>query len=127
MMENYETKSRMFLSKGEIAIGIKDTPDSQSVIDNRTSIGYILFHTRKDEGQHLFVVDSVSGIVGKDKIGDIYPNMNTTGRYIVVRFRQDFELPPNMLHSSKMPFEPKTRYDSQFSTLDALKAQCGLQ
>lgn len=127
MMENYETKSRMFLSKGEIAIGIKDTPDSQSVIDNRTSIGYILFHTRKDEGQHLFVVDSVSGIVGKDKIGDIYPNMNTTGRYIVVRFRPDFELPPNMLHSSKMPFEPKTRYDSQFSTLDALKAQCGLQ
>lgn len=121
MMERYEDKSRLFLPNGTIAVGLKDTLDSKNIIQNMDSIGYILFHQRKDANQHLFVVDGVSGVIGRDKTGGVYANVRTTDKYLLVRFRPNFELPSNLLHSSKMEFEPRTRYDSQFASLDALQ------
>lgn len=121
MMEYFETKSRLFLPQGVIAVGLKNTPDSQSIIDNRDSIGYVLFHIRKDERQHLFVVDSASRIVGRDQIGGVFSNIKTTDRYLIVRFRPELELPSDMLHSSKIPYEKIARYDSQLATLEDLR------
>lgn len=121
MMENFESKSRSFLSQGVLAVGLKDTLDSQSIIDNMGGIGYVLFHTRKDEGQHLYVVDNASRIVGRDQIGDAYANVRTTERYLLVQFRSELELPSDMLHSSKVPYERSTRYDSQLAALEDLQ------
>lgn len=121
MMEYFEKKSRLFLSQGVIAVGLKNTSDSQSIIDNIDSIGYILFHIRKDERQHLFVVDNASRIVGRDQIGDVFSNIKTTDRYLIVRFRPELELPSDMLHSSKVHYEKNARYDSQLAALGDLR------
>ena len=49
------------------------------------SIGYVLFHTRKDVAQHLFRVKNARLVksLGELPIG-IYKNVNTTDIYVVV-------------------------------------------
>ena len=75
MMEQYDVRSRNFLSSGVIAVALKDTQESNEVLDNIQNIRYMLFHARKDEGKHLFGVDRIS-IVAKDKVdGSIYKTM----------------------------------------------------
>ena len=76
MMENYNNKSEKFLPSGSIAVALKDTPESKEIIDNIHNIGYILFHIRKDEGKHLFIVEknSIVDIDGIEK--GIYKTTN---------------------------------------------------
>jgi hypothetical protein len=56
MMENYDAKCKNFLSAGVIAVALKDTLESKEIIENLFKIRYILFHTWKEEGKHLFMV-----------------------------------------------------------------------
>ncbi|MCD8387536.1 MAG: LlaJI family restriction endonuclease [Bacteroidales bacterium] len=120
MMENYKDRHKFFLGSGVIAIGLKDSEDSQLIIDNLSSIGYLLFHTRKDEGQHLFSVMQVSRPMLLSEIGEVYPNVKTGIKYIIVNFNNDFELMANNIHSKLISYNPKTRYDSQYTTIDLL-------
>lgn len=121
MMESYGAKSVKFLENGKLAVGIKPTKDSMRIVENRANIGYILFHTRKDEGQHLFAVEEVSEIKYKDELGDIYTNISTAGMYVVVTLNIE-ELNCDNVHSSNKEFDGKSeRYDSQYATMEELK------
>lgn len=121
MMESYGAKSVKFLENGKLAVGIKPTKDSMRIVENRANIGYILFHTRKDEGQHLFAVEEVSEIKYKDELGDIYTNISTAGMYVIVTLNIE-ELNCDNVHSSNKEFDGKSeRYDSQYATMEELK------
>jgi hypothetical protein len=120
MLENYDTRCVKFLEKGILAVGIKSTKDSMRIVENRANIGYILFHIRKDEGQHLFAVEDVSEIKYKTELGDAYPNITTADMYVVVTLKVD-ELNCDNVHSSKKEFDGKSeRYDSQYATMEEL-------
>lgn len=121
MMENFADKCVKFLPYGKVAIGIKYSKDSMAIVEHLSEIGYILFHTRKDVGQHLFVINGDITVVDTEELGnDIYKNVNTTEMYAVVPF-ETIELDSSNLHSSKKSFTPKTRYDAQFEELNNLQ------
>lgn len=120
MLEKYDARCVKFLEKGILAVGIKSTKDSMRIVENRTNIGYILFHTRKDEGQHLFAVEGVSEIKYKTELGDAYPNITTADMYVVVTLKVD-ELNCDNVHSARKEFDGKSeRYDSQYATMEEL-------
>ena len=120
MMENYDIKCVNFLENGKLAIGIKPTKDSMCIVENRANIGYVLFHTRKDEGQHLFAVKDVSEIKYQDELDGVYPNIKTVGMYVIVTLNTK-ELDCDNVHSSKKEFDGKSeRYDSQYATMEEL-------
>ena len=121
MMENFADKCVKFLPYGKVAIGIKYSKDSMAIVEHLSEIGYILFHTRKDVGQHLFAINGDITVVDTEELGnDIYKNVNTTEMYAVVPF-ETIELDSSNLHSSKKSFTPKTRYDAQFEELKNLQ------
>ena len=121
MMENFADKCVKFLPYGKIAIGIKYSKDSMAIVEHLSEIGYILFHTRKDEGQHLFAINGDITVVDAEELGsDVYKNVGTTEMYAVVPFEK-IELDSSHLHSNKKSFTPKTRYDAQFEELNNLQ------
>lgn len=122
MMEMFANKSSNFLSTGKIAIALKDTSDGKLISDNLNNIHYILFHTRKDEGQHLYKVKGTCAIVDESTLDNsIYKNMKTSSTYILVNFESQEELDSSMLHSSKRGYIGKTtRYDSQYADYNDL-------
>ena len=121
MMENFADKCVKFLPYGRIAIGIKYSKDSMAIVEHLSEIGYILFHTRKDKGQHLFAINGDITVVDTEELGnDVYKNVGTTEMYAVVPFKT-IELDSSKLHSSKKSFTPKTRYDAQFEELNNLQ------
>ena len=121
MMENFADKCVKFLPYGRIAIGIKYSKDSMAIVEHLSEIGYILFHTRKDVGQHLFAINGDITVVDTEELGsDVYKNVGTTEMYAVVPF-ETIELDSSNLHSSKKSFTPKTRYDAQFEELNNLQ------
>ena len=121
MMENFADKCVKFLPYGKITIGIKYSKDSMAIVEHLSEIGYILFHTRKDVGQHLFAINGDITVVDAEELGsDVYKNVGTTEMYAVVPFEK-IELDSSHLHSNKKSFTPKTRYDAQFEELNNLQ------
>ena len=122
MMENYEGKKLKFLPTGKLAVGIKYTRDGIEIAENLQSIGYVLFHTRKDIGQHLFRVKSVQLIKSVDDLPvGIYKNVSTTEMYVVVDIDTYYEMDSSEIHSSKKAYTPNTRYDAQYSNKNDIK------
>ena len=116
MMENYEGKKQKILTTGKLAVGIKYTRDGIEIAENLQSIGYVLFHTRKDVGQHLFRVKSVQLIKSVDDLpASIYRNVSTTEMYVVVDIETSNEMDASEMHSSRKAYTPNTRYDAQYS------------
>ena len=121
MMENYEGKKQKFLSTGKLAVGIKYTRDGIEIAENLQSIGYVLFHTRKDVGQHLFRVKSVQLIKSEDNLPvGIYKNVSTTEMYVVVDIDTSNDMDSSEIHSSKKAYTPNTRYDAQYYSINEL-------
>lgn len=121
MMENYETKSKKFLSSGKIAIGIKYTKDSMEIVEHLSSIGFVLFHQRKTEGQHLFALKNTCHVVSSDDLdSDRYMNVTTTRMYLSVDIDTSIELDASTINSTKKECTRATRYDAQFATLNTL-------
>ena len=122
MMEQYDNKSKSFLSSGVIAVALKDTSESKEIADNFYNIGYILFHTWKDVGKHLFMIDRIS-IVDVAEVGnEIYKTTKKGTKYALVSFNTEFELMSESLHPQKKSNESKsTRYDAQYATMTELK------
>lgn len=117
MMENFAGKCVNFLPQGKIAIGIKFTKDSMEIVEHLSDIGFLLFHVRKDEGQHLYKVKGKIAILPDEEIAtDIYRNITTTKMYAVVEF-EPIDLSSPSLHSSKKPYTQETRYDAQYISL----------
>ena len=95
--------------------------DSMTIVEHLSEIGYILFHTRKDEGQHLFAINGDITVVNTEELdSDVYKNVGNTEMYAVVPF-ETIELESSNLLSSKKSFTPKTRYDAQFEELNNLQ------
>ena len=121
MMENYEIKSPKFLHTGNIAIGIKYTRDSIEIVENLQSIGYVLFHTRKDMGQHLFLATNIRLVKSAEDVPtNIYKNVSTTDMYVLVVFDNLNELDSSSIHSTKKAYTPTTRYDAQYTEINEI-------
>ena len=122
MMENYAEKCSKFLPNGKLAIGIKYTKDSMEIVEHLSNIGYVLFHTRKDEGQHLFAIEGNLEIMAASELEDsVYRNVHTTGMYVLVHLIPQ-ELDSSALHSSKKGYGPaEFRYDAQYASLGELE------
>ena len=124
MMENYENKTKSFLQSGTIAVALKDTAESKEIIANSHNIGYILFHTRKDEGKHLFMIEKISIASIGDVENNIYKTASSSNvtEYALVSFNNEFELMADSLHPQRKPNEsPSTRYDAQYAVMIELK------
>ena len=121
MMENYEAKRPKFLPAGKIAIGIKYTRDGIEIAENLQSIGYVLFHTRKVEGQHLFHAKSIRLVKSVDELpSDIYRNIQTTEMYALVDIDNAEELDSSNINAAKKAYTRETRYDAQYSLINDL-------
>ena len=122
MMESYDTKSKNFLPLGKLAIGIKYTKDSMEIVEHVASIGYVLFHHRNAQDQHLFAIKNPCKVVSSDDVEmDRYKNVNTTEMYLSVDIDTSCEIAGLTLDSTKKEFTPQSRYDAQYSTIDVLK------
>ena len=121
MMENYEVKRPKFLPSGKIAIGIKYTRDGIEIAENLQSIGYVLFHTRKIEGLHLFHAKNIRLVKSVDELpSDIYRNIQTTEMYALVDIDNAGELDSSNINAAKKAYTRETRYDAQYSLINDL-------
>lgn len=121
MMENYEIKSSKFLPTGKIAIGIKYTRDGIEIVENLQSIGYVLFHTRKDMGQHLFPATNIRLVKSVEEVPtNIYKNVSTTEIYVLVTFDKLSELDTSSIHSMNKAYTLTTRYDAQYTEINKI-------
>ena len=121
MMENYEAKRPKFLPAGKIAIGIKYTRDGIEIAENLQSIGYVLFHTRKIEGLHLFHAKNIRLVKSVDELpSDIYRNIQTTEMYVLVDIDNAEELDSSNINAAKKAYTRETRYDAQYSLINDL-------
>ncbi len=121
MMENYDSKSKNFISTGKIAIGIKYTKESLEIVEHLSTIGYVLFHHRNAIGQHLFsVIETCKVVSSVDVEQDRYKNVNTTEMYLSVDIDTSVELDSSKLDSTKKGYTPKSRYDAQFAVIKEL-------
>lgn len=121
MMEKYATKSANF-SHGKLAIAIKMTVESMDIVENLSYIGYVLFHHRSDNDQHLFSVKGTCTIKAAGELeDDRYKNIGNKELYISVDI-DTIELPNDNLHASMIkPASRETRYDAQFARLSELR------
>ena len=121
MMENYEAKRPKFLPAGKIAIGIKYTRDGIEIAENLQSIGYVLFHTRNVEDQHLFHAKNVRLVKSVDELpSDIYRNIQTTEMYVLVDIDNAEELDSSNINAAKKTYTPQTIDDAQYSLINDL-------
>lgn len=122
MMEKYATKSANF-SHGKLAVAIKMTIESMDIVENLSNIGYVLFHHRSDNDQHLFSVKGTCTIKAAGELeDDRYKNIGNKELYISVDI-DTTELPNDNLHASKIkPASKETRYDAQFAWLSDLES-----
>ena len=121
MMENYEAKRPKFLPAGKIAIGIKYTRDGIEIAENLQSIRYVLFHTRKIEGLHLFHAKNIRLVKSVDELpSDIYRNIQTTEMYALVDIDNAEELDSSNINAAKKAYTRETRYDAQYSLINDL-------
>lgn len=122
MMEKYATKSANF-SHGKLAVAIKMTVESMDIVENLSNIGYVLFHHRSDNDQHLFSVKGTCTIKAAGELeDDRYKNIGNKELYISVDI-DTTELPNDNLHASKIkPASKETRYDAQFAWLSELES-----
>lgn len=123
MMENYSCKSDSFLLSGKLAIGVKYSKDSMRIIENLKSIGYVLFHHRNVDGQHLFAVKGTCCVLSSEEVeNERYKNVNTTNIFVAVDIDVCKELDSSSLDSTKKDFTKKTRYDAQYANISELIA-----
>lgn len=118
MMEGFDIKSKNFLTNGKLAIGIKYTKDSMEIVEHLSNIGYVLFHTHKDEGQHLYAIIGDVSVKSKNEINEAtYKNVSTTEMYVVFQLNTT-EADSTGIHSFKKGFTArKFRYDAQYATI----------
>lgn len=122
MMENFGAKTSRFLSDGRIAVGLKYSRESMEIVEHIGEIGYVMFHNRRRDGQHLFAVKSCSGVICQEAIDDsVYRNVGTCEIYLVVEFDGEQEVNSSELDCALVECTPKTRYDAQFARWERLK------
>ena len=114
----YQDRLHKFLNSGEIAIGIKTTKAGMEIIRHLDEIRYLLFHTRRDEGQHLFEISATPQLLNNSDIEEhpgLYLNMRHCPLYLLVQFDLDKRVPTTHIHSGYLEFADNTeRYDPSY-------------
>lgn len=114
----YQDRLHKFLNSGEIAIGIKTTKAGMEIIRHLDDIRYLLFHTRRDEGQVLFEITATPQLLNSSDIEGfpgLYLNMKHCPLYLLVQFDLDKRVPTTHIHSSYLEFADNTeRYDPSY-------------
>ncbi len=124
MMENFGTKTTRFINDGRIAVGLKYSRVSMEIVEHIGEIGYVMFHNRRRDGQHLFAVKSCSGVTGAEDVDEgVYKNVETCEIYLVVEFDSEREMDSEELDCTRVECSPKTRYDVQFARWEEMKNQ----
>lgn len=122
MMENFGTKTTRFINDGRIAVGLKYSRESMEIVEHIGEIGYVMFHNRRRDGQHLFAVESCSGVTGAEDVDEgVYKNVGTCEIYLVVEFDGEREMDSEVLDCTRVECSPKTRYDAQFVRREWIK------
>ena len=121
MVMLYEDRYKKCLTDGRIAVGIKYNKESMEIVEHLANIGYVLFHTRKDEGQHLFAVEATPVIKSASELdAAIYRNISTTEIYVSLQLNTN-EMDSSAYHASKKGYaSSELRYDAQYATLEEL-------
>ena len=115
MMENFGAKAVRFLADGWIAVGLRYSRESMEIVEHIGEIGYMMFHNRRREGQHLFAVKACSGVTGAVDVDEgVYKNVGTCEIYLVVEFDGEREMDSEELDCTQVECTTKTRYDAQF-------------
>ena len=123
MMENYEVRSKNFISSGRIAIALRIYNKGYlEIVEHLNDLSYILYHHRSIAGQHLFKIISCR-IASESEIGDTYKNIHPKGdnnMYVLVEFSPD-EYDVSAIDSSQVAFSKEMRYDAQYVIMEELK------
>lgn len=115
MMENFGAKAVRFLADGWIAVGLRYSRESMEIVEHIGEIGYMMFHNRRRDGQHLFAVKACSGVTGAEDVDEgVYKNVGTCEIYLVVEFDGEREMDSEELDCTQVECTTKTRYDAQF-------------
>lgn len=115
MMENFGAKAVRFLADGWIAVGLRYSRESMEIVEHIGEIGYMMFHNRRRDGQHLFAVKACSGVTGAEDVDEgVYKNVGTCEIYLVVEFDGEREMGSEELDCTQVECTTKTRYDAQF-------------
>ncbi len=122
MLEQYATKSQQFLQNGKLAIGIKYTKDSMEIVQHLPTLGFVLFHHRNDNDQHLFRISGECKVIGAGEVDkDRYKNVNTTAMYLRIDIDASNELDSSQLRCSRKAYNGKgERYDAQYASIEEL-------
>ena len=119
MMENFTAKSKSFIPSGKLAIGIKYSKDSMEIVEHLSSIGYVLFHHRSSNGQHLYAVNDVCRVIQSEEVGqDRYKVFQDKSLFIAVDADFSIELDSSSIDSTMKKFTKTTRYDAQFAFIN---------
>lgn len=119
MMENFAAKSKSFIPSGKLAIGIKYSKDSMEIVEHLSSIGYVLFHHRSSNGQHLYAVNDVCRVIQFEKVEqDRYKVFQDKSLFIAVDADFSIELDSSSIDSTLKKFTKTTRYDAQFAFIN---------
>ena len=122
MMENFGAKASRFLADGRIAVVLKYSRESMEIVEHIGEIGFVMFHNRRRDGQHLFAVRACSGVTSaKDLDEGGYRNVGTCEIYLVVEFDGEREVDSSELDCTWVECSPKTRYEAQFVKMDEMK------
>ncbi|MDO4497804.1 MAG: LlaJI family restriction endonuclease [Bacteroidales bacterium] len=133
MMENYATRSKNFAESGKVAVGIKYHGRGMEIINNLSSIGYVLFHTWDKTKQKMFAIVDDCKILAKTTVPEEYymsPKNPThsdgtpdLAQFLYVLLTADMSTPIDTAHvdCNKKKYTDKTqRYDAQFAWIDEL-------
>ena len=119
MMENFTAKSKSFIPSGKLAIGIKYSKDSMEIVEHLSLIGYVLFHHRSSNGQHLYAVNDVCRVIQSEEVGqDRYKVFQDKSLFIAVDADFSIELDSSSIDSTLKKFTKTTRYDAQFAFIN---------
>ncbi len=122
MMEKFGAKAARFLADGRIAVGLKYSRESFEIVEHIGEVGYVMFHNRRRDGQHLFTVKACSGVTGEEDVDKgVYRNVGTCEIYLVVEFDGGREIDSAELDCTQVECSPKTRYDAQFVRWEEMK------
>ena len=125
MMEQYDNKSTKFLPSGQIAIGVKITKAGMEIVRQLDSIGYILFHKRSKDGQHLFAVQGTPMLIYRtdfEQHEGLYHHPDTCAIYVLVEFEAERELSVAHVDAGRIKVDKHDRYDAGYCMMENLLA-----
>lgn len=123
MIENYDKKSSEFIPSGQIAIGVKTTKACMEIVRQLDSIGYILFHKRSKDGQHLFAVQETPMLIDRtdfEQHEGLYHHPDTCAIYILVEFEAERELSVAHVDAGRIKVDKHDRYDAGYCMMQEL-------